>query len=564
MLRGAYDEAMEQINAQLPDLRNLATRVLSWITCARRPLTVLELQHALAVEFDSDSDDDSSSNDGSCDNELDAENLLEPEVMVSVCAGLVTVNSDDSKTGKTGIIRLVHYTTQEYFDQTQARWFPGAQLDIARTCARHLSYKTFAGGRCHSLDDYVKRGAENPLYYYAAEYWGHHTRNADTACRDVMAFLQLSGHVDAAAQPLSNLNFKPSPRRMRGLHLAAHFGLQRALQQLLLVAPPGAAAGGDPEPAVVPVDPDVRGWQDCTPLICAAKSGHESSVRLLLATGRVNVNAVDEAGGTSLLYAARNGHESVVRAILDRVDVNVETRDHFSRTPLFKACGQGHEGVVRMLLATGRVNINVTDSAEWTPLMVAAFWGRDGIVRMLLATEQIDINARNNKGRTALTHASVDGNEDVVRMVLATEQVDINARDNKGNTALSHASMDGHEDVVRMLLATEQIDINARDNEGNTALSHAAMDGHEGVVRMLLAADGIDVNPEGGFPEYGLKACWTPLGLALNRGHTAVAQLLRASGGREEPITFRLAETAEKVTSTVVASECSPESPITE
>jgi hypothetical protein len=46
----AYDEAMERIMSQKKGFRDLAGRVLSWITYAQRPLTVRELVHALAVE----------------------------------------------------------------------------------------------------------------------------------------------------------------------------------------------------------------------------------------------------------------------------------------------------------------------------------------------------------------------------------------------------------------------------------------------------------------------------------------------------------------------------------
>ena len=49
----AYEEAMEKrVKGQDPDSEELAIRVLSWITCANRELTTLELQHAVAVELD--------------------------------------------------------------------------------------------------------------------------------------------------------------------------------------------------------------------------------------------------------------------------------------------------------------------------------------------------------------------------------------------------------------------------------------------------------------------------------------------------------------------------------
>jgi hypothetical protein len=95
-LSEAYKHAMERIDGQKPGFQWLARMILSWITCAKRPLTTLELQHALAVK--------------SGDHQLDKENVREIEDMVSVCAGLVTVDEESS------IIRLVHYTTQEYFD----------------------------------------------------------------------------------------------------------------------------------------------------------------------------------------------------------------------------------------------------------------------------------------------------------------------------------------------------------------------------------------------------------------------------------------------------------------
>jgi hypothetical protein len=73
---------MESIQGQQAGFRELAMRVLSWITCSRRSLTALELQHALAIEID--------------DSGFGEDNPQEIEDMVSVCAGLVTVDEESN------------------------------------------------------------------------------------------------------------------------------------------------------------------------------------------------------------------------------------------------------------------------------------------------------------------------------------------------------------------------------------------------------------------------------------------------------------------------------------
>lgn len=85
----AYDNALSRIQGQLGEQTGLAMQTLSWLACARRPLTSVEHQHALAIEEEECSKDE--------------ENLPEIEDILAVCAGLVTVED------ASGIIRLVHY-----------------------------------------------------------------------------------------------------------------------------------------------------------------------------------------------------------------------------------------------------------------------------------------------------------------------------------------------------------------------------------------------------------------------------------------------------------------------
>jgi hypothetical protein len=244
----AYKHAMERVQGQKPGFRLLAEKVLSWITCAKRRLTTSELRHALAVEIGKP--------------ELDEENSPQIESMVSVCIGLVTVDEES------GIIRLVHYTAQEYFERTQKDWFPNAEESITTSCVTYLSFSTFDGGACSTDEEFKERLQSNQLYEYAARNWGHHAHQASKTSRLIIDFLENEGKVEASSQALIvNKGYfgQEFPRNVTGVHLAAYFGLEEVVNAVLSNRR----------------DPDPTDSHDRTPLSYAAANGHEAVVRLL-------------------------------------------------------------------------------------------------------------------------------------------------------------------------------------------------------------------------------------------------------------------------------------------
>ena len=87
-----------------------------------------------------------------------------------------------------------------------------------------------------------------------------------------------------------------------------------------------------------------------TPLSLAASYEHEAVVKLLLATGKVDVDSKDKNGSrTPLSYAAENGHEGIVKLLLAIDGVDVNSMDNDGRTPLWWAARMGHEAVVELL-----------------------------------------------------------------------------------------------------------------------------------------------------------------------------------------------------------------------
>jgi ankyrin repeat protein len=522
-----YNEALQRIEDQQLDNKKTAKKALSWITYAERQLTTRELRHALAVELgELDEDNISNSEDiaticaGLVAEKLDKDNIPDVEDIVSVCAGLVTVDE------KSNIIRLVHYTTQEYFERIREKWFPYAQLRIASTCLTYLSFSPFRSGSCPSDDEFKSRLGENVFLDYASRYWGQHAQTVQEPVSELASsFLQDTYLVSSAVQAMSISSYQVSnysqrfPKGTTGLHLTAIFGLLH-LSDVLLSQSEGN----------ISISANAKDNSGRTPLLWAAEKGHEAVVKLLLETGEVDVDSKDTAAGrTPLSWAAREGHEAVVKLLLETGKIDVDSKDTYSgRTPLSWAAGKGHEAVVKLLLETGKVDVDLKDTAAGqTPLSWAAEKGHEAVVKLLLETGKIDVDSKDTYyDRTPLSWAARKGHEAVVKLLLETGKIDVDSKDTySGRTPLSWAAEKGHEAVVKLLLETGEVDVDSKDTYyDRTPLSWAAGKGHEAVVKLLLETGKVDVDSKD--TEYGQ----TPLSWAAGEGHEAVVKLLLETG----------------------------------
>ncbi|KAI1110175.1 hypothetical protein F5Y14DRAFT_371523 [Nemania sp. NC0429] len=362
----AYEESMARINSQLPDQSDLAMRTLMWITFAQRPLTTTELRYALGVELNT--------------NEFDDDNLPDLEDILSVCCGLVTVTVHP----KRDIIRLVHYTTQEYFERTGKSWFPEAQDEIAKTCVAYLSFDAFESSI--SVRSKLKeRLSSYPLYQYAGQYWGIHASLASDY-QFCLAFLTSDRKAEACAQVLFRRDSR-FRKGVTGLHLAAFFGLHQVIGRFA----------------------DIYG-----------------------------LNVENRSGMTPIIYAIVNGQVAVVELFLEK---GVSVESIIERNPLLShAIDSGHDAVVRLLIEKG-ANMESRDSAGRTHLSYAAEYADEAIVRSLIE-KGADIESRDNEDRTPLSHATAMVENTAIVSLLLKRGAEINSEDRHGQTPLWHACDD--------------------------------------------------------------------------------------------------------------------------
>ena len=124
------------------------------------------------------------------------------------------------------MVRLAHYTTQEYFKQTHKTHLSQALETLASACLKVLSCQKVSGaftkrkGIAQLLNDSL-------LYLYAASYWPAHALPIQSAIKvEALGFLESSPNLETAFSVYSNwqsdLGYVVIPDEMNGLHYCAY------------------------------------------------------------------------------------------------------------------------------------------------------------------------------------------------------------------------------------------------------------------------------------------------------------------------------------------------------
>ena len=118
-----YDDALLRIESQHQNDRELAERALCWVAYSFRPLSAGALLQALAIEPE--------------ETVFDVEAIPRIALVLDVCAGLLIHDKEN------GVVRLVHYTAQNYFERLQNSRFREYHATIAKDCMTYLNYDCF-------------------------------------------------------------------------------------------------------------------------------------------------------------------------------------------------------------------------------------------------------------------------------------------------------------------------------------------------------------------------------------------------------------------------------------
>lgn len=299
--------------------------------------------------------------------------------------------------------------------------------------------------------------------------------------------------------------------------LAAAGRGQQACCHLVLTA---AAALGMAQQVV-----EARDAACFTPLMLAAKAGHNSCIPTLLA--HVPTAQLVAMGGkmTALMHAAAGGHADCVKSLLIHIpEVQLTAVGVVGWTALHFAVCRGHlDCAVALLTRAPKAQLRATDIAGQTALHLAAQRGHNDCMEAVSHRfPEVQLGATDAYGRTALHLAARKGLNDCIEALLHwSPEVQLAATDDDRRTALHLAAKEGHADCITALLGwVPEVQLTATERHGHTALQLAACGGHLDCIAALLKRE----------PEVQLKAAGMirlpAFACAISEGHAAASAML--------------------------------------
>ncbi|KAI5462904.1 ankyrin repeat-containing domain protein [Mariannaea sp. PMI_226] len=319
-------------------------------------------------------------------------------------------------------------------------------------------------------------------------------------------------------------------------------------------------------------DPNKASRDGNTPLLAAASTGHDETVRYLLAHGADPSACPSQSGYTAMHMAAHKDKPHILQ-LLASFGAPVDPLDRACETPLLVAAKLSNGDSARRLIKLGAdterigpdgmsvlshavkagdlklVNAlldvgtrmplstvsrdSMSDDGyqvpepQTTPVHVAAQHGRDDII-IRLVSSGASLESTIFPGRTALHVAARHGHLSTVQLLLRLG-ANPRALTTHGDTVLFEAS--SNQATLRYLLQ-QGLDVNQRNDQGATALHYAALRGHLNAVRLLLEKGARQSHASAVYDAWeerdlgGVYRQGTPAGVALQRDLTEVAELI--------------------------------------
>ncbi|KAI5812584.1 hypothetical protein BZA77DRAFT_269930, partial [Pyronema omphalodes] len=345
-LTEAYGGIIERIRRQSKGRVRQAMEVLKWTFLSERPLSTIELRHALSVTPK--------------DTDFDIEDLPTENSLINCCLGLVTIVVKDG----VPTVRLVHKSLQEYFESEQEILFRNGHREIAMICFTYIGFR-FAD-ELKDLD-FIEVLEYLEFLEYAVFTWGYHVKEQYLEPAD-----------EKFAVSVLKRNFEDT-----NVNVQKDDGMTPLIRAIM-------AGNIDIVDMLVlrrDLDPNLQNRSSATsttgatPLYFATVKANIDIMNLLFERPDLDVNCGTVSGSTPLHVACSQGKLPVIQKLLEHPEINVNAQDLTNMdTPVHVALKRGHHDVAKILLEHPDIDVYCENFEGETPLSLATSLGIDFVV----------------------------------------------------------------------------------------------------------------------------------------------------------------------------------------
>ncbi|KAI8259523.1 hypothetical protein K4K58_002581 [Colletotrichum sp. SAR11_239] len=465
-----YTKSLERMEQSLrPKHYGILKKLLLWIAWGQRPLSIIELGHALAIYPGIE--------------DIDEEDILPIRQIATWSAGLLFVDGDD-------FLRVIHPTTSRFFEGRRHELYPKGDSVMAHDCLHYLNMKILRapleGPDRRSL--FIIRRKQYPLIDYAVlNCFKHVARSREKGeIKPTVEFL-LSDALKPFIQALHYVDAKwTDDTDASALHVAVYFGITDVVSKLI--------DEGE--------DPNARDSFGATPLMYAAARGSDGlpELKRLLEAG-ADPALICNFGSTTLIRAVKLGAVTLVAELMRQTDININATPSSIavHSALITATRLIDPSIIKILVARQDIDINLRNRhkvGECTPLHAAVYWRNLPAAKHLLAHKDIKVDSRDlARNETPFFYSARVGLTDFMELLL-DHGANINEQDNNSGNALMRA-VDYDESEAVELLVKRGIDTTHRDVYGRTALHSSSCNRSWRSMEYLLHVTDLDVNLRG-------------------------------------------------------------------
>lgn len=467
-----YSITLKKINELAVAQRDLARRIIAWLTFAKKPFEEDELKEAFATDNET----------GRVNSALhfNVENVLE------YCRGLVT----RAEIRRVPYLRLAHMTVQEYFSQVES--FQQHHLDMCLTCfSRSIScLLPISLADQEQSSSYDQEGETRDEYDDLNEV-------ADENLSD-LSISGASGKSDfRGVEGSDNGEWSEDYEEedesedsdsqiIKEDHRSWRFGREdwpKTLMPWIVKETPfskyaGTYALSHLQDTVLTTDLE----QKVLEFVKTAISRRRRST--------FSKTLQDHPFGMNLLHMATFiGIPSVVHDVLEMPMIHVDDKDFSGRTALMWALALGKASVAERLLEGG-AQIQEYDNIRRSTLMYAPAINNEGLLTKLLqGVPDEDIHTG------FLCSCAKADNDYLIDGALSRAKLNVNQVDRSGRTPLHEAVMGNSEAALRSLIR-HRAQFSILDREGRTPLMYAAQSQNSEIVKTLIQ-NGARAEPPG-------------------------------------------------------------------